>query len=129
MTPLKTSLFLTPDRPASNRKRGRPKKEETQIEPVEWTIDMIRALLQQNEELKVEFLDVEDKVSLALGWSKIVLHIHAKFNVEIISGQESKYQLLRKTHSGAYKQTENASNRRSPFTGKIWSPISEGEAG
>jgi hypothetical protein len=110
---MESAVFMTPDKAiVPGKKQGRPKKEETETKPVQWTIEMIRALLEQKEELKDEFFDSKDKMSLARGWSKIVLHIQAKFNVVISPGQvKFKYQLLQKayrTQNAAEKQTGNA---------------------
>jgi hypothetical protein len=97
---MESAVFMAPDKAVvPGKKRCRPKEEETETEPVQWTIEMIRALVEQKGELKDEFLDSKDKVSFARGWSNIVLHIQAKFNVVISPGQaKSKYQLLQKAY-------------------------------
>jgi hypothetical protein len=61
------------------KKHGRPKKEATECDPVQWTVELIQALLEQREVLKAEFLDSKDKIALARGWVKIVLEIQLKF--------------------------------------------------
>jgi hypothetical protein len=55
---MESAVFMTLDKAViPGKKRGCPKKEETETEPVQWTIEMIRALLEQKEELKDVFLD------------------------------------------------------------------------
>jgi hypothetical protein len=39
-----------------------PKKDVSDIEPIQWTVDMIRTVLEQRELLKTELLDSKDKV-------------------------------------------------------------------
>ena len=117
---IESTAFLSPEKAVlPNKKRGRPKKEETESEPVQWTIPMIEALLQQRDELKDEFLDSKDKVALARGWSKIVLHLQSKFQIVVNPGQvKSKYQQLQKTyrtHKAADKQTGNAPIPKKPI--------------
>ena len=79
------------------KKRGRPKKEANDNEPIQWTAGLIRWLLEQREKLKNEFMDSKDIVALSRGWSKIVLALQTTFGVKInVIQVKSKYQALQK---------------------------------
>jgi hypothetical protein len=101
------------------KKHGRPNKEATECDPVQWTVELIQALLEKREVLKAEFLDSKDKIALARGWVKIVLEIQLKFNVDINMVQvKSKYLSLQKqyqAHNAADKQTGNAPIPKKPL--------------
>ena len=49
------SLFNTPERNNTDKKRGRPKKDIEEVAPIQWTDDMIRTVLEQRELLKQSF--------------------------------------------------------------------------
>lgn len=104
--------------PLPLKKRGRPRKDDLDIEPVQWTMPMIQQLLEQRELYKNEFLDSKDKTSLARGWSKIVLFLQTTFSIDFTASQvKSKYQSLQKTfrqHNAADKKTGNGPIPKKP---------------
>ena len=80
---------------------------------------MIETLLQRKEELKEEFLDSKDKVSLARGWSKVVLTFQQTLGLDVTQDQlKSKYQALQKVYrtlNADDKKTGNGTPARKPF--------------
>jgi hypothetical protein len=103
------SSFTAPQRNDSHKKRGRPKKDVSDIEPIQWTVDMIRTVLEQRQLLKTKFLDSKDKVALSRQSTFIV-------NISMVQ-VKSKYQSLQKAyrmHNAADKQTGNAPIPKKP---------------
>jgi hypothetical protein len=108
----------------AGKKRGRPRKCETDSEALQWTEDMVATLLELKEEFKSHFLDSKDKTSLMKGWSSVQMNFSSKYRVDAtISQLKSKYQALQKCYRIHCANDEKTGNGPIPKKPSCWEDL------